>query len=275
MNIIDSHLHFVDPSRPEGVVWPPVDSPLHRSASPDRLMTLYSGAALSGCVVVETSRRDLDDEWLMATAAKEPLVRGVVLNLRPDDGGFAERFDRALQSDRFVGIRLRPIADYDLSSRRLFDNLKRMAAAGKTVEFGASTAGQKRQFADLAGSLPELRLILDHGGHPPGDNDAGDDAIAKWRGGIRQIAALGNTVCKMTGGGRRVFDGLASAFGTDRLLYGSNWPVYEPTATGMQQRLDTLRGFAGSDAPAFFADNAERVYGLAKAAAAGTSRVCP
>jgi len=265
MHLLDSHVHVVDLSRPEGVVWPAVDSPLYRNASLEDLAALYSGAGLSGCIVVETSRRDVDDDWLVTLASEQPLVSGVVLNLRPDKPGFAERLDRALESDRFVGIRLRPIADYDLLSRRLIDNLARMADAGKTVEFGAESAEQKRQFAALADRLPELRLILDHGGHPPGHGEA----LAEWQKGIQEVAARANTAAKMTGGDQPVFDHLANAFGTDRLLYGSNWPV--SAATSMQQRLDTLHGFAGTDAPAFFAANAERVYDLATAAGGGTS----
>jgi len=268
MSLLDSHVHVVDLSRPEGVAWPAADSPLYRSASVGDLAALYSGDGLSGCIVVETSRRDVDDNWLVALASTDSRVRGVVLNLRPDEPGFAGRLDRALLSDRFVGIRLRPIADYDLSSPRLISSLARVADAGKTVEFGAPTVEQKRQFAALAERLPELRLILDHGGHPP----AQDDAIKEWQDGIRQIAASDNAVCKVTCGDRRVFESLLSAFGANRLLYGSNWPVSGFSAVTMAQRLEELRDFAGHDAPAFFSANAECVYGLITAAAGGISR---
>lgn len=277
-SLLDSHVHFVDPSRPEGLVWPAPDSPLYRPALPSDLAAVYGGRPPSGCIAVETSRRESDDRWLLQLAAREPLVRGVVLNLQADLRDFEVRLENALEHDNFVGIRLRPIADYDLSSGLLKDNLQRLGDAGKTVEFGARSGAQKAGFERLANSLPNLLFILDHAGHPPSSPDA---SFCAWQTGIREIALQPNTVCKVTGiaaRSERIFARLMETFGERRLLYGSNWPVCALSAQEMTANLACLTRFAGDAATALFSANAERAYRLdeaAKAAAAGTSGVSP
>ncbi|MEM8815151.1 MAG: amidohydrolase family protein [Pseudomonadota bacterium] len=276
-SLLDSHVHFVDPSRPEGLVWPASDSPLHRSLLPPDLAAAYGERSPSGCIAVETSRRETDDQWLLQLAAREPLVRGVVLNLQADLHDFEVRLENALRHDKFVGIRLRPIADYDLSSGLLKDNLRRLGDAGKTVEFGAQSGAQKAEFERLANSLPDVLFILDHAGHPPSP----DAAFRAWQTGIRKIGMQPNTVSKVTGiaaGSERVFATLMETFGEHRLLYGSNWPVCALSVQEMTANLECLTRFAGDAAAALFSANAERAYKLdeaAKAAAAGTSGVSP
>ena len=250
MQILDSHVHFFDPMRPEGIRWPDAASPLCRPTFPSDLVAAMDPHPLSGCIAVETSRRPQDDQWLLD------------LNLQPDKPGFEERLDRASESSKFVGIRLRPIEQYDLSSTTLLRSLRYLARHGKSVEFGAKSPGKKKEFAYLAGKYPDVTWILDHCGHPQGVSI--DEA---WRAGITEIASVTNVVSKMTGLGgplaewRGTLDVLVELFGTERLLYGSNWPV-STLVDDCGNKIFAFSEYFGSDPEGFFFANTMCAYGL-------------
>ena len=262
MQILDSHVHFFDPTRPEGIHWPDPASPLHRPTFPSDLVAAMNPHPPSGCIAVETSRRTQDDQWLLQLSTGEKLIKGVVLNLQPDRPGFGERADRASESRKFVGIRLRPIEQYDLSSATLHRSLRYLARLGKSVEFGAKSPGKKKAFAYLAGKHPDLTWILDHCGHP--QSGSVDEA---WRAGIAEIASVTNVLTKVTGLAgplvewRATLDVLVESFGTERLIYGSNWPV-STLAGNYDNNILAFSEYIGSDSEGFFSANAMCAYGI-------------
>lgn len=262
MRILDSHVHFFDPSRPGGVCWPDAASALYRSTFPSDLVMAMSPRVLNGCIAVETSRRPQDDQWLLELSAGEELIKGVVLNLQPDRPGFEGRLARASESDKFVGVRMRPIERYDLSSAALHRSLACLERHGKTVEFGAKSVEKKKEFAELAGKYPNVTWILDHCGHP---QSASIDE--EWRAGIARIASSTNAVSKVSGLGgqpvtwRATLDTLVESFGAERLLYGSNWPVGTLAGNDDKQIL-AFSEYFGSEQEKFFFANARRAYGI-------------
>lgn len=259
-SVIDSHVHFFNADRSEGIVWPLADSPIRAAgnATPARRQAIVAGYSLTGAIAVETSRRAIDDEWILAMADAEDLVLGAVLNLQPDLGDFDTRLESACSSASFLGVRLRPIKDYDLGANNLLRNLRSLERREKTIEFGAPDARHKAAFSEMAGNLPDTTLILDHAGHPNLDSHADE----KWLRSMREIAACPNVFAKITMIGDRLLqwrptlDTLVSIFGPGRLLYGSNWPVDEVTG------ISELENYFGSDADAFFQDNARIAYGV-------------
>jgi L-fuconolactonase len=233
------------------------------------------GRYLDGVVVIETSRRFVDDVWLLDLASREPLIRGVVLNLQPDQSGFDERLALAQSNPKFRGIRLRPIADYDLASDELRKSLAILSASGKTIEFGAHSAALKVRFAKMASEFRESNWILDHAGHPALGR-AGPSL--DWINSMRRVAEHPNVFVKVT----NPYDCLAKAahsfadeacailvellanlFGADRLIFGSNWPACTQSTS-----YDNVAGLLGKSfkndcqRDAFFAINAVRAYGL-------------
>jgi L-fuconolactonase len=258
MKVVDSHVHFVDPERPEGLVWPAEDSPLNRQFLPVDRQRAASGYELYGCIAIETSRRPADDQWLLELAMTDPFISGVVLNLQPDKPGFESRLESASKYDAFVGIRLRPIEEYDLASPSLHRSFFLIEKVNKTIEFGAATCDAKHQFANIAKTFPGIRWILDHCGHPRFDGPPDED----WLADMEKIAALPNVVTKVTGIEvgleccRPTLQALKQMFGAERLIYGSNWPVSHLDA------IPLLQEFFADDADAFFSRNARKVYGI-------------
>src|SRR5262245_55089403 len=64
--IIDTHTHFYDPTRPQGVPWPPKsDGLLYRPVYPDEFRKLAAPHGVSGTVVVEASPWLEDNQWVL------------------------------------------------------------------------------------------------------------------------------------------------------------------------------------------------------------------
>jgi L-fuconolactonase len=133
---------------------------------------------------------------------------------------------------------------------------------------------QLSQAARVAGEHPGLRFVLDHLGGPPAP---GLDA-AQWRASLRSLAGHQNVAAKVSG----LSSGLApgtwtaedlgpviaeafDAFGSGRLLYGSDWPLAELGGGSpvWKAALTThLRGLSSDEVDDLFGGTAVRVYSL-------------
>jgi len=105
--IIDTHTHFYDPTRPEGVPWPnPDDDVLYRTVMPDDYKRLAVPEGVTGTVVVEASKWIEDNKWILDLAANEPYIVGFVGNLDPNDEDFEDNLNRFSGNVLFRGIRI-------------------------------------------------------------------------------------------------------------------------------------------------------------------------
>ena len=88
--IIDTHTHFYDPFRPQGVPWPEKDDEiLYRRALPEDYKALAVPEGVTGTVMVECSPWVEDNQWVLDLAATDPFIVGLVGHLEPDDPDFA------------------------------------------------------------------------------------------------------------------------------------------------------------------------------------------
>jgi len=124
-----------------------------------------------------------------------------------------------------------------------------------------------------ARSVPELTFVLDHLGSPPAGPGQGATA-GPWASAIRDLAALPNVMCKLSGahtspasadGLRPYYETVLAAFGPDRLMFGSDWPVSTLAAT-YRQVCDVYReltaDLSAAEQDAIFERTARRVYRL-------------
>ena len=104
--IIDTHTHFYDPTRPEGVPWPnPNDEVLYRRVMPEDYKALAVPEGVTGTVVVEASKWLEDNQWILDLAAAEPFIVGFVGHLEPT-ADFKNNLNRFSANPLFRGIRL-------------------------------------------------------------------------------------------------------------------------------------------------------------------------
>jgi L-fuconolactonase len=280
-SILDSHTHFYDPTRPQGVPWPGKDNKLlYRPVLPDEFRKLTRPFGVVGTLVVEASPWLEDNQWLLDLAADDPFLVGVIGRIDPKDlapKDFEKHLRRFAKNPLFRGIRighseltagLKGQEKHFLERCRLLIDLNLVLDVNGGPDMPADAAR-------LAEKLPKLKIVINHaanlrcdGGEPP----------AKWRDGMRAAAKHTNVYCKVsalveqTGKKpapravnhyRPVLDSLWDTFGSDRLIYGSNWPVSDGgasyrTVVGIVQDYFTAKGErAGVN---FFFENSKRAY---------------
>src|SRR5215470_9018768 len=75
LRIIDTHIHLFDPTRPQGVPWPPKDNAvLYLKALPDRYRKIAVPLGITGAIEVECSPWLEDNQWVLDVAAKDKIV---------------------------------------------------------------------------------------------------------------------------------------------------------------------------------------------------------
>lgn len=134
-------------------------------------------------------------------------------------------------------------------------------------------APQMEAAAGLAAACPEVTFILQHAGML---EDLSDEGQCLWRDGMQRLAAQPNVVCKLSGLGTflhrndlehigKIVAQAALAFGADRCLFGSNFPI-EKLWCGYGHLIDAYRqavsGLDEAAQRAIFRDTATRVYRL-------------
>lgn len=277
LDIIDCHTHFYDPSRPEGVPWPGKGTPLFRTVLPKNLRALEQYRPVTGTVIVEASAWLEDNHWLLDLAKDDPFIVGVVGNIKPAEPSFAANIKRFAANPLFRGIRISGAMASALLERNEFDDLRLLSELDLQLDINGGPE-TPAIVARIAQRVPSLRVVLNHMGNV--EINAQSPAQI-WQQGILQAADQPNTFCKIsafmenaarTGGAASTdpafyqpyLDVVWNAFGDDRVIYGSNWPVSERASDYAQQQRISLeyalmRG--GMEvARKFCASNAKRAY---------------
>lgn len=277
--IIDSHQHFWDPSE-RAQPWLESDAalaPLRRRFAVRDLAPEAQTAGVTATVVVQTVTEPGETPELLALAALEPLIGAVVGWTDLTGPAVPAELARlsALPGGRFLtGIRhpllTEPAPDW-LARPDVRRGLSAVAAAGMCFDLVL----QPRQLPDVtavAGGLPELTFVLDH----LGNVEVGPRMDADWAAALAALAALPNTVCKLSGilGAastseiRPYFDLAFNCFGPGRLMFGSDWPVCTLSASYaivVAAAAELTASLSELEQHAILAGTASRVYRIASA----------
>ena len=104
--IIDTHTHFYDPARPQGVPWPSREEKLlYRRVLPAHFKNIAQPLGVTGAIVIEASAWIEDNQWVLDLIARDPFLLGLVGHLEPGQPDFARHLARFRKSPRFLGIR--------------------------------------------------------------------------------------------------------------------------------------------------------------------------
>ena len=93
--VIDCHIHLFDTERPGGVPWPPkTNKVLYKPALPDRYRKLATPFGIKGAIEVECSPLVEDNQWVLDTMGKDPIMVGTIGDLEPGKPDFRKHLDR-------------------------------------------------------------------------------------------------------------------------------------------------------------------------------------
>jgi L-fuconolactonase len=234
--LIDAHQHFWRVGQ-NGFAWPTPDlAAIHRDFGPAELAAVAGPFDLAGSVLVQSQPDDRDTDWLLEITAEEPLVLAVVGWADLASPGAPARIAALAGHAKLRG--LRPMLqnlddDAWIASSDLDPALDAMAAHGLSLDALVLTR-HLPHLLTLARRRPELAIVVDHGAKPP---IAAGDLDGAWARGIDALAALPQVFCKLSGLLTEAAPGqnadalapyvvhLVTAFGPQRLMWGSDWPV--------------------------------------------------
>lgn len=274
--IIDTHTHFYDPFRPEGVPWPPPDHPfLYRRVLPADLKALPGTEEVTGTVVVEASSWLEDNPWILELAADEPWIVGFVGQLPVGQPDFHQHLTRLAADPLFRGIRCGGDRFLQNHPKDFLTDLKALAERNLTLDVLIRAEHLDAVLA-VAHQIPELRIVINHILHMPVD---GEPIRAEWQARMERAASVPNLYMKVSAVMeqstqspapleldfyRPALDLLWETFGTHRVLYGSNWPVSDRSGRTYADYLNMVTAYFAEKGEAatanYFWRNASTVY---------------
>ncbi|MGW0810152.1 amidohydrolase family protein [Nonomuraea sp. NPDC002799] len=275
MSRIDAHHHVWDLSvRPHTWLDQEDMAPVRRTFTLGDLAGPAAAAGVSGTVLVQVLPDLEETREFLALAAGSDLVAGVVGWIDLTAPGAADVL--AGLPAGLVGVRHGVQSEPDpgwLARPDVRCGLAAVAAAGLAYDL-LTLAHQLPAAVDTVAALPELTFVLDHLSKPP----IASGELEPWRGRIRELAAHPNVYCKLSGmvteadwAAWRVADlrpyaeTVLEAFGPERVMFGSDWPVcllaagYERVAESVDE---LCAGLSEGERADVLAGTARRAYRL-------------
>jgi L-fuconolactonase len=231
--IIDTHTHFYDTARPQGVPWPPAsEKMLYRPVLPGEFVRITKPLGVTGTIEVEASAWLEDNQWVLDLAAKHPVIVGTVGHLEPGKPEFRKTLSRFHKNPLFRGIR---VGASGLLPAGVISDMRALAEAGLELD-AIGGPSLLPHLVRLTDQVPELRVVINH---VPFDPPAEASARAAYQAALRELGKRAQVYAKVSNVPRRsgervpeevsfyrpALDELWEVFGEDRLIYGSNWPV--------------------------------------------------
>jgi len=275
---IDAHQHYWQLRRGDYGWLTPAQGTLYRDFMPADLAADCAGCAVTATVLVQAAPSEAETRFLFEIARQSPCVAGVVGWVDFEASDVRRRIERLVRDGAGKLKGLRPMVQ-DIDDPLWLDRASLDAAFEALIEQGLRfDALVKPQHLDaLTRRLrryPKLQAVLDHCGKP----DIAQGTLEPWGGRIDALARGTTACCKLSGllseaaaGAdieqlmpfvRRAFD----AFGAERILWGSDWPVLTARGTyayWLQMALECVKRLAPDAEADVFGGNAVRFYDLA------------
>jgi L-fuconolactonase len=233
---LDSHQHFWKYDSAQYPWMTEKLARLRRDFLPGDLKVELDAVGLDGCIAVQARQTIEESRWLLSLADKNPIIKGVVgwVDLRSES--VEDDLAELAQHPRFVGVR--HVAQDEPDDRFLMrpeftrgiEKLKQFDLAYDILIFPKQLSAA----VDLVQKFPEQRFVLDHIAKP----HIAEGLVQPWRTLLNELAAAENVSCKISGlvteadwinwkedDFRPYLDAVAEAFGPERLMFGSDWPV--------------------------------------------------
>lgn len=231
---------------------------------------------------VDVAGHDIKKEIeLIVQLCRDPLTptSGIIAACRPGDGEFAQSLETAQTYAEIRGFRRvlhteETPQGFCLASS-FVDDIQTLGSHNLTFDI-CIRRQELSDAAELARRCPETQFVLDHCGNAEARMTG--DEFERWAKDMQSVAMLPNVACKVSGFVWTIQNGdwtyekdiepilqtVFDAFGSDRILFGGDWPVCTMSVLSFQQWLNSLYRFANDHGEAtvakLFSENAQRIY---------------
>lgn len=236
MQKIDSHQHFwiFDPLKDNWITTEM--SGIKKDFLPEHLHPLLSENKFDGCVAVQAAQSETETNFLLELANKNDFIKGVVgwINLQAEN--LEDRLEHYKQFKKLKGFRhiLQTEKNRSLMLLPQFTQGIHVLQKFSYTYDVLILPDQLRNIEKLVAMFPEQKFVLDHLAKPEIKNKQMDD----WETDIRSVAKYENVSCKISGLLTEAdwnkwskddiipyIEVVANAFGSDKIMFGSDWPV--------------------------------------------------
>ncbi|NHN33989.1 amidohydrolase family protein [Paenibacillus agricola] len=273
---VDSHQHFWQIARGD-YGWTQGKEVLHRDYLPLDLKTHLQESKIDKTIVVQAAPTLQDTEFMLGLAKDNESIAGVVGWMDLERSDYREQYRHLLAQPGLVGIRVM------IQSMKNADDVLRPASL-EALQFLADEnfsvdllmhAGQLSSVQQLLREVPTLRGVIDHIAKP----DIAKGQWEPWASQLQELASYPGIYCKLSGmvteadhNGWAVEDfipyvrHMVEAFGTNRVMFGSDWPVcllaasYGQVVKILEAALP--EGLTEAESAAIFGHNALHFYKL-------------
>lgn len=279
---IDAHVHFWREKSSDKIWIREKISALQRPFTPEDLKPLMAATGIEGVILVQAAPEEAETRYFLEIAEREAFALGVVgwVNLVESDESINATLDEFLAHAMFKGVRNQPPGKGGFDAEWLIDprvkrGYRKLAERGVPCDL-LVTCRQLVETRELLLEIPELTAIINHGGRP----SVMTGELEPWASEMRAIATDTAAYCKVSGLVERAgqewtpesvrpwVEVLLDAFGPQRLVFASNWPVmtimgsYVGWWETFNSILDTV-GVSSAERHALLGGTAAQVYGLA------------
>jgi L-fuconolactonase len=272
---IDSHIHFWKYDKVKDS-WITDDMKvLKQHYLPEDVAFTFKNNRIDGCVAVQASQSEVETHFLIELSKTHPVIKGVVGWVDLQSGDVDKRLEYFSQYPVIKGWR--HVVQSEPDDFLLRPDFQRGIAALQPYNYTYDILiyhYQLKPALEFVSKFPETKLIIDHCAKP----DIVHKKIDEWKADMQAIAKHPNVYCKLSGLFTEAqwkawsaadfypyLDVVFDAFGTDRLLFGSDWPVI--LVSGMYVQWKSLlekymENFSSEEKEKVFGENAIRFYNL-------------
>ncbi len=276
MTRIDAHQHLWQLARGDYGWLTPDLKTIYRDFLPSDIVPLLGQSGIDATVVVQAAPTVAETEFLLSLAAEADFILGVVGWVDFEAPNAAQQIAALSADPALVGLRpmIQDIADGNwMLGDALIPAFDALIAADLTFD-ALVKPWHLKNLRQLLARHSNMRVVIDHGAKP----QMRDGPLDEWAKDMSALARDTSAFCKLSGlvteaGAdwtadelRPVVEHLLSAFGPDRLIWGSDWPVCTLAASygeWIEATDALLAGVSPAERDAILGGNAIKAYGLA------------
>lgn len=272
---IDSHQHFWKYNQVRDSWIDESMQIIRRDFLPTDLKPILDQFDFQGCVAVQADQSEEETRFLLKLADKNPFIKGVIGWVDLCDENVEERLSHFSKYGLFKGIRhILQGENSDFMLQTDFQNgISKLRQFDLTYDILVHYS-QLTSVIKLVTSFPEQQFIVDHIAKP----NIKDQEMDVWSTQMGALAKFPNVFCKVSGlvteaswnswnysDLKPYLDVVFNAFGVERILYGSDWPVCLLSANYQQQLHifeEYISSYSSEDQLEVMGGNAIKFYNL-------------
>lgn len=272
---VDTHVHFWKYDKMKDGWITDNMKVLQQHYLPQTISSTLKRNDIDGCVAVQVSQAELETLFLMELAKTHNIIKGVVGWVDLQNENIEERLHYFSQYPVIKGWRhiVQSEPDDFLLRKNFQRGIQALQPYGYTYDI-LIYPRQLKPALEFVSRFPEQKMVIDHCAKP----DIANKKIDEWKPLMQEIAKHPNIFCKLSGLFTEAnwkqwspaefypyLDVVFDAFGTDRLMFGSDWPVMLLSGIYVQWKSlleKYMENFGEEDREKVFGKNAVQFYNL-------------